>query len=88
MKLAIKPERIYTLTIGGKEEPGWQKESEWEGMTKLRKGDETIIVTSERSTVGLFGSMFGMEEKPSEVQLISASPSVVERVKAAESGEG
>ena len=84
---------VYTLEIGGKKSEGWEVVSRWEGMAKLSKGGETVIVEIGRDFDGLseimadiFDPKGSTEKEGCDLLVIKASPSTLERMVEREGG--
>ncbi len=84
IKISLKREEIYTLTLNNVELKGMQKESEWEGLIKLKNATGSVILVSDATHLPPFeGTAFKwMEASEINYQIIKASPQIIELLKA------
>jgi hypothetical protein len=84
IKISLKREEIYTLTLNNVELKGMQKESEWEGLIKLKNATGSVILVSDATHLPPFeGTAFKwMEASEINYQIIKASPKIIELLKA------
>ena len=82
MKATSRTERFYDIEIGGVMKEGWRETSTWNGLQKLeRPGEQMIVVTeSHLAMFELFASIMG-QSNDVDLHIISASPSLHEWIK-------
>ena len=80
IKISLKREEIYTLTINNVELKGMQKESEWEGLIKLKNATGSVILASDETGFDKFSNLAfgGVLAKEPNYNIIKASPQIIE----------
>lgn len=85
MTITLQQEPVYTIAVNGQELKGFTVESEWEGLKKMRRGQQFVILATTKA-VPPFASIFSgilkdfMQGKPAsdEYCALLASPELHE----------
>lgn len=82
MKVTVKTEKTYKITINKVTHSGFKKVSDWEGMTKYKNKDGVVIVDhgvnnifETIASMGIHG--LGAEPTPVEFELVKVSSSLM-----------
>lgn len=83
VKATVKTEKVYNLTINGKQFDGFRVESEWEGFKKLVNSAGSVIIASfphlTLENAFDFINPLGIEKEIS-VNIVSLSPGLLDEV--------
>ena len=79
MKAKISKSEIYDIEIRGVIHQGFRKVDTWNGLAKYQKEGQTIIAIDDKELFGgMFGELFGGANKDNELEIVMASPSLLE----------
>lgn len=86
MKIRLHPRTCYDLIVDEHVKATFCESSSWEGLTALERQGEPgkLIVAGMTGAAHSFGQALG---RPAEVEIVSASPDLVELVKQAAARE-
>jgi len=78
LRVEIKPIEKFEVTINGTSLGEFEKESEWEGLVKIKNADGAIIVSDDRSGISkVFDHILGSEPTEGSFPVVKISAGLI-----------